>query len=659
MTRWKHRGAATAAAIAVVLMVGTVGQALGGSAAGATVVRAALPPGSIKHVIVIDLENESFSTTFGATSPATYLNQTLVPKGELIHHYYATGHVSLDNYIAQISGQAPNPLTNSDVPTGRRQPGRSYVNVSPGNLDPEQARVPGPGRRAGLRLAAPLPPPLGRRRSATSSTPPPPDPVTHEASWREYAEDMGNDPTRDGGTADPLGGHRLCAPGRGWHRQHRGAEATDPVRQPAQPVRLLPLRDRQHAPNVTPTWCPLGTVRWARPARSGTPLADTFAGHLANDLSNRARRRRAFMFITPNLCNDGHDGTCAGTNTEGGKTGGLVGADLWLKHWMPLILGSPGVQGRPDARGPDLRRGRPLPTRPPAATSSPGPNWAYPGFSPLLGITADHRRAPDPGGGEIGALLLNARYIQPGTVDTTGSYNHYSALRSYEDLLGITSGGADGQGHLGFAAASGLAPFGQDVFSAPVAPSVTTQPTDQTASPGQLSTFSAAASGTPTPTVQWQISTDGGTTWSNIVGNSTATSTTLSGVIFGTFENGWKVRAVFTNGSGSATTNPATLTVAGPVAPSVTAQPNDQTDSPGQVSTFSAAASGTPTPTVQWQISTDGGTTWSNIAGNSTATSTTLRGVIFGTFENGWKVRAVFTNGSGSATTNPATLTVQ
>ena len=42
----------------------------------------------------------------------------------------------------------------------------------------------------------------------------------------------------------------------------------------------------------------------------------------------------------------------------------------------------------------------------------------------------------DPGGGRIGTLLLNATYIQPGTVDTTGFYNHYSALRSYEDLLG-------------------------------------------------------------------------------------------------------------------------------------------------------------------------------------------------------------------------------
>jgi hypothetical protein len=52
-----------------------------------------------------------------------------------------------------------------------------------------------------------------------------------------------------------------------------------------------------------------------------------------------------------------------------------------------------------------------------------------------------------------------------GTDNTTGFYNHYSALRSYEDLLGIKHGGIDGFGHLGFAGAPGLAPFGPDVFN--------------------------------------------------------------------------------------------------------------------------------------------------------------------------------------------------
>ena len=76
-------------------------------------------------------------------------------------------------------------------------------------------------------------------------------------------------------------------------------------------------------------------------------------------------------------------------------------------------------------------------------------------------------------------MLLNSTYIQPGTVDTTGFYNHYSALRSYEDLLGLTTGGTDGEGHLGFAAASGLTPFGQDVFQPAESPTISTNPQSQ------------------------------------------------------------------------------------------------------------------------------------------------------------------------------------
>ena len=95
----------------------------------------------------------------------------------------------------------------------------------------------------------------------------------------------------------------------------------------------------------------------------------------------------------------------------------------------------------------------------------PGPNWAFPGHSPLLGPPPTTPGA-DPGGGKVGAVLLNARYIVAGTHNTTGQYNHYSALRSYEDLLGINHGGSDGRGHLGFAGAPGLEPFGRDVFNA-------------------------------------------------------------------------------------------------------------------------------------------------------------------------------------------------
>ena len=59
-----------------------------------------------------------------------------------------------------------------------------------------------------------------------------------------------------------------------------------------------------------------------------------------------------------------------------------------------------------------------------------------------------------PGGGRIGAVLLS-RYITPGTVSTV-PYNHYSLLRTVEDIFGLA--------HLGYAAEPDLQPFGADVF---------------------------------------------------------------------------------------------------------------------------------------------------------------------------------------------------
>src|SRR5690348_15113411 len=77
--------------------------------------RAALP--SIHHVFVIVLENESASTTFGPGSPAPYLSHTLTAQGAYLPNYYGIGHESNDNYIAMISGEAPNAANQADCQT--------------------------------------------------------------------------------------------------------------------------------------------------------------------------------------------------------------------------------------------------------------------------------------------------------------------------------------------------------------------------------------------------------------------------------------------------------------------------------------------------------------------------------------------------------------
>ncbi len=71
------------------------------------------------------------------------------------------------------------------------------------------------------------------------------------------------------------------------------------------------------------------------------------------------------------------------------------------------------------------------------------------------------------GGGDTGSVLISP-YIRPGTVSDV-YYNHYSWLRTMEDLfnVGAASPGLDGDGHIGYAAQPGLAPFGPDVFNNP------------------------------------------------------------------------------------------------------------------------------------------------------------------------------------------------
>jgi Phosphoesterase family len=78
---------------------------------------------------------------------------------------------------------------------------------------------------------------------------------------------------------------------------------------------------------------------------------------------------------------------------------------------------------------------------------------------------------PTTGGGDTGSVLISP-FIKPGSVSTR-FYNHYSWLRTMEDLFSVSahSRGLDGDGHIGYAAQRGLAPFGSDVFTNPKGPS--------------------------------------------------------------------------------------------------------------------------------------------------------------------------------------------
>lgn len=343
-----------------------------------------LPP--IRHVFLIVLENKSFEAAFGPGSPAPYLAETLPARGALLTQYYATGHWSLDNYIAMVSGQAPNPATQRDCP----QP-IEFLPSSPG-LDAH-------GQLLGFGCVYP----------ATVKTLP--DQLEQaRLTWKGFMEDLDRSPMRD----DP----QTCTAARvGKLDETERAAADDQYAAKHDPFVYF------HTILDHPVRC---------------------AAHIVNLRELQIDLRRVattpnYSFITPNLCNDGHDLRCAD-----GKTGGLVGINAFLKKWVPLITRSPAFRkdglliitfDESDGVAPDAYDAccneKPLATDP-----------DQPGFQ-------------GPGGGRIGAVLLSP-YIRPGIVSAV-PYNHYSLLRTVEDIFDLA--------HLGYAAEPGLRPFGSDIFS--------------------------------------------------------------------------------------------------------------------------------------------------------------------------------------------------
>ncbi len=179
-----------------------------------------------------------------------------------------------------------------------------------------------------------------------------------------------------------------------------------------------------------------------------------------------------------------------------------------------------------------------------------------------------------------------------------------------------------------------------------VPPSLTASPNAVTVNVGNTASFSASAGGDPTPTVQWQVSTNG-TSWNPAPGtnNQPTYSFTASAA-----ENGDVYEAVFTNAAGTATTSSATLTV-----DYIATQPLSQTVNDGQAVSFSAASSNPGgADTVQWEVSTNGGTSFSQIPGAISTTYAFTASVA----DNNYQYLAVFSNTDGTLPTAPATLTV-
>jgi len=174
-----------------------------------------------------------------------------------------------------------------------------------------------------------------------------------------------------------------------------------------------------------------------------------------------------------------------------------------------------------------------------------------------------------------------------------------------------------------------------------VAPGIVTQPSNEIVTAGQTATFTVITSGTAPLSYQWQKN---GT---NIAGAMSASYTTPATA---TSDSGSAYRVVVSNSAGTATSNAATLTVNNvAVAPTITAQPGNQTVTAGQTATFVVVATGTAPLSYQWQKN------GANIAGATSSSYTTAATT---TSDSGSRFDVVVSNTAGTVTSAAATLTV-
>jgi hypothetical protein len=365
------------------------------SHSGAPGAPASLTYPKVKHIFLIVLENESYSDSY-LRNPNPYLGRRLQDQGTLLTRYYAVGHHSLDNYIAMISGQAPNSQTSGDC--------LRYTNLD-NTTAPATLTHGGQAKGTGCvypRNVKTLADQLSR----------------HHIAWHGYMQSMGNAAARE---------QARC----GVPHVIAGIDDT----QAASP-------SDQYAARHNPF------VYFHSLIDSG--LCRTHVGPLTTlpAALKHGSNAASFSFITPDLCDDGHDSPCAGTDVKHSNAGGLTSVDHFLSVWVPRIKRSPAYRNggliiitSDESQSSDTSS---------CCYEQPGPGERKPGET-------------GPGGGRIGALLIG-KCVAAGATDAK-HYNHYSLLRSLENLFGIATGGTDGKGHLGYAAGAGLRPFGPDVFT--------------------------------------------------------------------------------------------------------------------------------------------------------------------------------------------------
>jgi len=161
---------------------------------------------------------------------------------------------------------------------------------------------------------------------------------------------------------------------------------------------------------------------------------------LKSDLQS-AKNTPSFAYIVPDRCHDGNPTPCAP-----GAPAGMSAADAWLKKVVPEITGSKAYK----------ENGLLVLTVDQAPSGGEyGDSSSCCGQPAFPNLPAPAGGIGPPGGGQVGALLLSPFIKGGATVQDT--YNHFSLLRTVEDLFGL--------GHLGYANGKEVSSFAPSLFT--------------------------------------------------------------------------------------------------------------------------------------------------------------------------------------------------
>jgi hypothetical protein len=360
----------------------------------------------VQHVFLIVLADHGFEETFGPSSTATYMAKTLPEKGELLSNYYAVTKGDLANEVALISGQGPNPATAANC-SEYKDFATPTLNVTTRQAEGEGCVYPAE--------AETLPGQL----------------VAAKKSWKAYIGGIGN-----GQAGEPT----TC--------RHPAIGEADPAQAP-----------RPGDPYET--W--RNPFAYFHSVIDSPECAERDAGleQLSVDLKKEARTP-SFSYIVPDACHDGSEVPC-----EPGAPAGLTAAQPWLETVIGEIEASAAykksgliaitsAQARQDLPEPDIS----------ACCGTPEyPNLPAPEVAPP--VTSGPVKESG-GGGRVGMLLLSP-FVEAGSVNESGYYNHFSFLLSAGELLEVTP-------PLGYAAEPALTAFDNTVFNSEEAPADATAP---------------------------------------------------------------------------------------------------------------------------------------------------------------------------------------